>query len=169
MHHGSLTVASAGTGRGATFTLTLDTIAPPTGDLPATAGANASPAKARRILLVEDHEDTLRVMARLLRSGGHAVSTAASVQAALDVLDSQSFDLIISDLGLPDGSGLELIRQVKLKQPIHSIALSGFGMDEDVQRSLEAGFDVHLTKPVNLGMLETAIRGLTQWPVNGDG
>jgi PAS domain S-box-containing protein len=162
MHQGTLTVASNGTGSGATFTLTLGIVPAPSVEQPAKPQAGSSSTAPVRILLVEDHEDTLKVMNRLLRYGGHRISMAASVQAATELARTETFDLLISDLGLPDGSGLDLIRLLKAQQPIvRGIALSGFGMDEDVQRSAEAGFDLHLTKPVNLTVLEAAISKLT--------
>lgn len=161
MHHGTLTVESEGAGNGATFTLSISTIQTSAADSVARPQPAASPQRPVRILLVEDHEDTLKVMAQLLKSGGHTIRTAASVQAALEIADAETFDLLISDIGLPDGSGLELIGKMKAKQPIRGIALSGFGMDEDLNRSKEAGFDVHLTKPVNLDVLEAAISKLT--------
>ncbi len=161
MHHGTLTVASEGAGRGATFTLSLATVSAPTAQGFATPSIRPPSGKSVRILLVEDHDDTLKVMARLLRGSGYRVSMAASVQAAIALVDAEMFDLLISDLGLPDGSGLDVMRHVKSKSAIRAIALTGFGMDEDVQRSIEAGFDLHLTKPVNLDVLEATIQRLT--------
>jgi len=113
------------------------------------------------ILLVDDHRDTNRAMARLLKRLGYQVQTADSVQSALHAAEQDRFDLLISDIGLPDGSGLELMRQLLERHPIKGIALSGFGMEEDVKKSKEAGFYEHLTKPINFKRLETAIRDLT--------
>ena len=156
MHQGDLRAASDGTGRGAAFTLALATVDAPKAERPAPPPA-AAPRKSLRVLLVEDHEDTLAIMSRLLRSRGHVVRPAASVAAATELAATEAFDLLVSDLGLPDGSGTDLVRVVKEKHAIPAIALSGFGMDDDVQRSKEAGFDLHLTKPVNLAVLEAAI------------
>jgi CheY-like chemotaxis protein len=123
-----------------------------------------------RILLVDDHQDTNRAMARLLSRMGYDVQTAESMQSALATAEAaraasgagkaKPFDLLISDIGLPDGSGLELMRQLVQHQPIKGIALSGYGMEEDVRRSKEAGFYEHLTKPINFKRLEAAIRTL---------
>ena len=110
-----------------------------------------------RILLVEDHEDTARVMSRLLSRLGYTVEAAGTCAAALELAGAQSFDLVISDLGLPDGNGLELMRRLLERGPIRGIALTGFGMDEDVKETRAAGFVHHLTKPVSVEDLESAI------------
>jgi PAS domain S-box-containing protein len=136
--------------------------------------AGSAPRRPRppavRILLVDDHQDTNRAMARLLSRMGYDVQTAESMQSALATAEAaraasgagkaKPFDLLISDIGLPDGSGLELMRQLVQHQPIKGIALSGYGMEEDVRRSKEAGFYEHLTKPINFKRLEAAIRTL---------
>jgi len=113
-----------------------------------------------KILMVDDHEDTSRAMKRLLEKLGYEVWVANSVQSALGEADGVSFDLIISDIGLPDGSGLDLMRQLLGKQPVKGIALSGYNMEEDVRRSKEAGFAEHLVKPVDFGALARTIQGL---------
>ncbi len=161
MHSGRLTAASDGKDKGATFTLCLDTVpvpAAPELKPPPNAEGTSPPSKGLRILLVEDHEDTLRVMARLLRSFGHDVKTAATVKSALGLSEGEQFDLLVSDIGLPDGSGLDIMRQVKAQQQLKGIALSGFGQDEDFRRSREAGFEQHLTKPVNFQQLRQVIQ-----------
>jgi DNA-binding response OmpR family regulator len=90
------------------------------------------------------------------------VRTADSVRSGLSAADQGGVDLLISDIGLPDGSGLELMRELLARQPtLKGIALSGFGMEEDVRRSKEAGFYEHLTKPINFSRLESTIRELT--------
>ncbi|HYO09803.1 MAG TPA: response regulator [Tepidisphaeraceae bacterium] len=163
LHGGKLRAASGGVGQGATFTIELRPTtavaeAAPAGDAPR---ADVTPPRDVRILLVDDHLDTNRAMARLLQRLGYVVDTADSVQSALDVAGAKKFDLLISDIGLPDGSGLELMRELLERQPIKGIALSGFGMEEDVKKSKAAGFYEHLTKPINFKRLETAIRELT--------
>jgi CheY-like chemotaxis protein len=113
------------------------------------------------ILLVEDHADTAEVLAEFLMDAGHRVSVAGSVEEALAraraVQEDRGLDLVISDLGLPDGSGLDLMPRLKDLYGLKGIALSGYGMDEDLQKSVEAGFEVHLTKPVSPQRLIEAI------------
>jgi two-component system CheB/CheR fusion protein len=167
MHGGTLTAASDGPGRGATFTLDL----PRGRELPALREATLaienpeSKVHNLRILLVEDHADTAEAMASLLSLFGHRVTTAGSVAQALAAVaataataENGAFDLVISDLGLPDGSGLDLMRELSARQGLRGIALSGYGMEEDVRQSLEAGFERHLTKPVSLPQLQAVLR-----------
>lgn len=166
LHHGQLAAASDGPGHGATFRLRLPVaetaqIAEPSLAL-AAAEAEASPAAApaaRRILLVEDHADTRNAMTRLLRRRGHEVHVAGTVTEALKLVTSlQTIDVLISDFCLPDGDGCDTLRAVTSVCPgVHAIALSGFGMEEDVKRSLEAGFAHHLIKPVNFAKLDAAL------------
>ena len=111
-----------------------------------------------RVLLVEDEPETLDVFSRILRSLGHRVATATTLTEAVSKALAGEFDLIISDVGLPDGSGLELPRQLGGRKSTPAIAVSGFGMKEDIQRSLEAGFAAHLVKPIGFKELEATIR-----------
>ena len=114
-----------------------------------------------RILLVEDDRATLKVMTRLLGKAPYVVKTANTFASALAIATSEDFDLIISDIGLPDGSGLELMRQIRDRYAARGIALSGYGMEEDIRRSREAGFLAHLTKPVDFQKLQVAIQQVT--------
>ena len=114
-----------------------------------------------RILLVEDHGDTRRVLVKLLESLGCIVTAACSVREAIAAAEHQSFDLLLSDIGLPDGSGLDVMRHVSARFNIKGIALSGFGQDVDVRKSSEAGFITHLTKPISLQVLEEVIHRIT--------
>ena len=116
------------------------------------------PGPALRVLLVEDHADTADMMATLLALDGHEVRTATSVAAALSAVAAQAFDLVISDLGLPDRSGLELARELRARGfAIPAIALSGYGQDKDIEQSREAGFSLHLVKPVEPSVLKEAM------------
>jgi len=110
-----------------------------------------------RVLLVEDNEDTLRVMARALKSFGYAVETATGVKAALALAERERFDLLVSDIGLPDGSGWDIMRELGRKQSLRGIALSGYGLDDDVRKSREAGFEQHLIKPVSFQTLREVL------------
>ncbi|HEX3358754.1 MAG TPA: response regulator [Tepidisphaeraceae bacterium] len=113
------------------------------------------------ILLVDDHVDTTTIMSLLLRQRGHTVTVATSVRGALDFL-ARHFDLLISDLGLPDGSGLEIMRAFSRENRIAGIAVSGHSSDEDLERSRLAGFKEHLSKPIDLPSLLSAIDRITK-------
>jgi CheY-like chemotaxis protein len=164
MHEGTVTAHSDGKGRGACLTVELATIAP--ADEPA-AAVNPSLRSAKdgrplRILLVDDHADTLKIMRRILESDGHCVTVAASVHEATGAAEAGEFDLLISDIGLPDGTGHDVMRSVRACHPrMPAIAMTGFGMEQDIRDSEEAGFTMHLTKPVDVNSLEAAIRVLT--------
>jgi CheY-like chemotaxis protein len=159
MHEGKIFVTSEGAGRGACFSLELPTLAvrePMIHANPATSRGGNGQTRSLRILLVDDHPDTLLVLQRLLQAKGHAVTIAGSVAEAVREADKNRFDILISDIGLPDGTGLDLMRQIRLRYPkLPGIALTGFGMEQDVRNSEEAGFQVHLTKPLDLKQLET--------------
>jgi CheY-like chemotaxis protein len=115
------------------------------------------PGKSLRILVVEDHADTLRVLARLLDHFGHQISVADSRHSALQFLQSKAFDVVLSDIALPDGSGYEVVSQAKQKQAVKAVALTGFNGEEDIRRGKEAGFDFHLSKPVDFNELRTVL------------
>ncbi len=111
-----------------------------------------------RLLLVEDHQDTQQMLARLLEHRGYIVRCAASVTAALTMLAREPIDILVSDIGLPDATGHELMRHVKRLYSIPGVAISGFGMDGDIKASQDAGFISHLTKPVDLNQLDAILR-----------
>jgi PAS domain S-box-containing protein len=158
MHHGAITVQSEGRGKGSTFQIELPTVAPAPAPAEHTSPAPVTGAGSLRILLVDDHADTRRVLARLLARHGHGVETAGDVASAVALVRSVQFDVLISDIGLPDGSGIDVMREAKRVQPrLRGIALSGFGMDEDTRRSAEAGFETHLNKPVDFAILQEAL------------
>jgi signal transduction histidine kinase len=168
LHGGTIAASSDGLGHGACFTLEFP-VEVSSADSPGARTGVAStidsigpdrPASPRRLLLVEDHPDTCQVMQRLLRAAGYDVTCAESVADALRACQAapQPFDIVISDLGLPDGSGLDFMRQFRVQFPqTPAIALSGFGMEDDRLRSLDAGFVAHLTKPVDLSALQSKI------------
>ena len=129
----------------------------------------AATPRPLRILLVEDHADSARIMARLLSSDGHTVQSAADVATAMKVATEQTFDLLLSDLGLPDGTGLDLLRALRAQGiRLPAIALSGYGQESDVRASRKAGFAVHLTKPLVLRRLQQAIADVTALRDNTD-
>jgi two-component system CheB/CheR fusion protein len=163
MQAGTLHASSAGRSLGATFTVTLPTKPRAAERLPAEPKSidKDRPQKPTTILLVEDHLDTLRIMSRLLRSAGYHVLTADSVATALTTAGENKIDMLITDLGLPDGSGVQIIEAIGARpgeSKIPGIALSGFGMDEDIRMSKEVGFVRHLIKPVSFRVLAEAIR-----------
>jgi signal transduction histidine kinase len=173
LHHGTITAESEGRDRGARFTVRLpvarasvkprSTLPQPSDDL--LPGVDRS----AHLLLVEDHADTARILARLLRRAGFHVTPVNTVAAAVEAVETArteagpngqplQINLILSDLGLPDGTGVDLMKRISPGIP--AIALSGFGMEEDVARALDAGFDRHFTKPVEFSKLLLSIREL---------
>ncbi|MDQ6862030.1 MAG: response regulator, partial [Verrucomicrobiota bacterium] len=161
MHGGKISARSNGAGQGAAFTLQFSTV-------PGLRIENAEPARPQaniwrklRILMVEDDEHTSLVMGRILRRAGHEVMTAATVESALKILRSQRVDLLVSDLGLPDGNGHQVMRELAKSGNAKGIAVSGYGMDEDLAQSSAAGFSAHLTKPITPEELEKTIREVT--------
>jgi CheY-like chemotaxis protein/two-component sensor histidine kinase len=158
-HGGRIGAASEGPGKGSTFTVELPTVpAPADQDDPGPAVPDR-PTDETSLLLVEDHRDSAEALELGLSSVGYKVIVADSVRAALARTDGE-FDVLVSDLSLPDGSGLDLIRALLLRSPVIGIALSGFGSAHDVEASLAAGFQRHLVKPVDLRVLVDTIETL---------
>jgi len=157
LHHGKIEAESRGRSFGATFKVTLNTLPEGVGQTDIRSRTLQRPRKSLRILLVEDHRDTQRTLSRLLTHFGHEVLTASNKQRALELLGSGNIDVLLCDVGLPDGSGYEVVAHARRKQPIKAIAITGFGTEEDVRRSNEAGFDSHLVKPVDLHKLQTVL------------
>jgi len=157
LHHGTIEADSRGRSFGATFKITLDTV--PQGDAKAELGSptRGKPPKPLRVLLVEDHRDTRRMLSRLLTHFGHQVLTADNVRSALDIVASGEIDVLVCDIGLPDGSGYDVVSHTRRTRPIKAVALTGFGTEEDLRRSKEAGFDFHLVKPVDLHELQSIL------------
>jgi signal transduction histidine kinase/CheY-like chemotaxis protein len=157
-HGGSLVARSEGRNRGSTFTLTMQTVAPRQEvSVPAEVKSALEQRRMLRILLVDDHKDTCDALERLLVRRGYLVAAAHDVRSALETAASGRFDLLISDVSLPDGSGMDLMMQLRAINAIPGIAISGFGNNGDIQRSLQAGFSEHLVKPIKVEKLETAI------------
>ena len=154
-HGGTLVAKSEGQNRGTTFFLTLRTVPPQ----PQIAIATAAPSCSRslRILLVDDHSDTCTALERLLIRRGHLVAATHNVRSAMEAVVRNHFDLLISDVALLDGTGLDLMKQVRAIRPLPGIAISGFGANGDIEKSLQAGFADHLIKPIKLETLEAAI------------
>lgn len=156
-HGGRIHALSEGPDRGATFVIEFpDAKQPPSGAVDR-ALPTSQAIRPLRLLVVEDHASTLQVLVLVLRRDGHRVVSATTVTEALGAAARDTFDLVISDLGLPDGSGIELMQQLRSRHGLAGIALSGYGMEEDVARSRAAGFQQHLIKPVQLADLRRAV------------
>jgi CheY-like chemotaxis protein len=122
------------------------------------------------ILLVEDHDDTRRVFAKLLTSWGHEVSPAANAASGLAFLDQHHADVILSDIGLPDSSGYDFMAAVRrTDQHVIGIAITAYGMAADLSRSREAGFDMHFAKPVDLVSLQSVLADMSPSPIKPPG
>lgn len=158
MHHGSIVAASEGPGRGATFTVTLPVLQRTATRLcPVEAPSGTMGGEILHVLLVEDHPPTLQAMARVLTILGHQVTAVSSAGEARQAAQSTCCDFLISDLGLPDGSGLDLMKDLGSRFHGRAIALSGYGMESDVCAAKDAGFAEHLTKPTRVAVLREAM------------
>ena len=118
--------------------------------------------KALKILVVENHEDTLQAMKMYLELEGHMADTAATMKEALAAATENTFDLVITDIGLPDGDGWELMRQLRERISVRAVAMSGYGWKEDLEKSRAAGFIAHLLKPLKITDLEAVLRKIEQ-------
>jgi len=167
-HSGFISATSAGRNQGSTFLIELPlcqdgdqaTVRASSGtalaDAPQPAEAEEG-VQAMRVLLVEDHKPTRSALARLLARRKYEAIGVGSVSEALETAERESFDLLISDIGLPDGSGYDLMTELRDRYGVVGIALTGYGMDDDVDRSQAAGFSGHLTKPVSVQGLDCAL------------
>jgi PAS domain S-box-containing protein len=170
-HDGFISAASPGRGQGATIAVTLPlvTVAPRDAGIEAGEASrvrgivangelDTSVVRSLRVLLVEDHAATRKTLQRLLTRRRHTVASAGTIAEALALAQAESFELLVSDIGLPDGDGCTLMQELRRAQPgIAGIALSGYGMEEDVARSRAAGFERHFVKPVDVRALDRAI------------
>jgi len=167
-HGGIITVESRGKDQGSTFSLVLKTVPSPVkrdGDgarkhRRSAEQREAAVSRHRRVLVVDDHQDTCTGMKRMLERRGYEITVAHSAEQAVEKVRGQDFDLLISDIGLPDRSGYELMRELRASKALPGIALSGFGTEQDVIEARAAGFSKHLTKPINFERLEEAIQSL---------
>ncbi len=161
LHAGTIRAESAGRAKGSTFTVELPYVevknhkqVPEPPEEPVIDGLRKSGV---RILLIEDHEPTRAVLVQLLTRRNYKVSTAGTVAEARALVGHDTFDLVLSDIGLPDGSGYTLMAELRDRFGLRGIALTGYGMEEDVARAKIAGFVAHLTKPVRMESLEKAL------------
>jgi PAS domain S-box-containing protein len=164
-HGGLIRATSPGRGLGACFEIELDVSPAVSNGRPGQAAETAPAPEVGAgpdrlaILLVEDNEDSAAALSEALRLDGFDVRLAGSVAAAREEA-RQRFDVLVSDLALPDGSGLDLIAELRKETAVPAIALSGFGSERDKRTSVAAGFSAHLTKPVTIARLSETIRGL---------
>jgi CheY-like chemotaxis protein len=172
LHHGQISAASDGRNRGCTFTIELPMVkVEPHATSVTIPVAHAGPngrgealaplgSAFLSILLVEDHGPTRAALEALLKRRKHQVFAAGSVAEARALAEKETIDLVISDIGLPDGSGFELMAGLREQFGLKGIALTGYGMENDLIRSQEAGFVTHLMKPVRIQLLDEAIAAL---------
>jgi len=165
-HKGTITAQSAGRNKGSTFTLVFPTSERAAAQIAPAVSPKLPEHQAMRILLVEDHEDSNRSLTNLLRRRGYHVQSALNFQSALDLGAKEEFDVLISDLALPDGSGIDLMQALQSTRPLLGIALTGFGMEDDVRKCRDAGFQHHLVKPIDLNKLDLLIQESAAAPVS---
>src|SRR5438067_1429764 len=168
-HRGKIHVESPGKDKGSSFVVQLKTGAAPVpaengadGERPSVPDDKKTISRRHRLLVVDDHADTCTGMKMMLERRGYDITVAHSAGAALEKTEQEDFDLVISDIGLPDRSGYELMSELRKSKGLPGIALSGFGMETDVNKARDAGFSEHLTKPINFDRLEQAIRHLLE-------
>jgi PAS domain S-box-containing protein len=169
IHGGAIRAQSDGPGTGATFTVELPVASATEQEVAATRPPQGpdNATERLRVLLVEDHPDTCEVLSRLLNAANYAVKAASSVETALQLAAAEGFDVVISDLGLPDGTGYDLMRQLRDRHGIKGIALSGYGMEQDQRRSREVGFLDHVVKPVDVSQLVAVIQRIVNSHTSG--
>ncbi|MEY2544431.1 MAG: hypothetical protein QOE81_1892 [Verrucomicrobiota bacterium] len=168
-HRGKISVESPGKDKGSTFIVQLKTVAAPVrtdngadGARPAVPEKKKPISRRHRLLVVDDHVDTCTGMRMMLERRGYDITVAHSAGQAVEKTQEADFDLLISDIGLPDRSGYELMSELRQSKGLIGIALSGFGMETDVTKARDAGFSEHLTKPINFDRLDQAIRHLLE-------
>jgi signal transduction histidine kinase/CheY-like chemotaxis protein len=165
-HGGTLSVESDGLGKGAVFSVILNTVPAPVEAVPSRPAlapndeGKRGNARKGHLLVVDDHQDTCLGMKMLLERRGYRITLAHTADQAIEKAQLEKFDLLISDIGLPDRSGYELMKELQAKSALPGIALSGFGMENDIKKARAAGFSEHLTKPINFDRLDEAIRSL---------
>ena len=172
LHHGSIRASSDGRGCGARLALELPLLQPdsrspiprvatgvPVARLPV-ADPEVTPTLRGRILLIEDHAPTRLTLQQLLLRRNYEVVAAGSVAEARDLMKREHVDLVISDIGLPDGNAYDLMSDLRNRLGLNGIALTGYGMDSDIARSHAAGFLIHLTKPLRVQSLDEALAKL---------
>jgi CheY-like chemotaxis protein len=165
LHAGTIQAESAGIGQGSTFTIELPIASVQNSNAPLNPttrrpGQNQAPIPGLRILLVEDHAPTRLVLAHLLKARNYVVATAGSISEGRALGMSEEFDLLVTDIGLPDGNGYELMEELGQHRNLRGVALTGYGAEQDVIRAQKAGFVAHLTKPVSIRTLDGVLENV---------
>jgi two-component system CheB/CheR fusion protein len=163
LQQGTVSVSSGGTGQGAEFTINLPLSTEPSE--PRKTGGLVQPnaLTGMRILVVDDSSDTVEMLRTLLEMDGAMVSTAGSGPEALGILEQESFDVVLSDISMPDMDGFELLsrlRQLPNGREVPVLALTGFGRVEDVERAKAEGFFSHITKPIDVANIVATLQKL---------
>lgn len=167
LHGGTITVTSSGEGQGASFTVRLPFMGSSAGFPAPTALANQPiDLQGTRVLAVDDDHDSLELIKVVLEQEGAILTTVPSAQEALQVLTQAQFDVLISDIGLPEIDGYELLRQIQIllleqSRMIPAIALTAYAGERNQQEALDAGYQIHLAKPVEPNSLIAAMKALT--------
>jgi CheY-like chemotaxis protein len=170
LHAGSIRAVSDGRDQGTTVLIKLPLVVDSptieknsTAPVEFTSAASPSPPpEGRRVLLVEDHKPTSLAMKSLLGRRGYEVVVAGNLAEARAAIADGDFNLLICDIGLPDGDGYDLMGELRDRPGLVGLALTGYGMEQDINRSRAAGFVAHLTKPVSMAALERALSGARQ-------
>jgi len=160
LQSGTIRAESRGRNQGATFTIEFPYLEPVEDKLPASLKSAAGPKVAKRslsILLVEDDEPTRQTLLQLLTRRRHKVIAVSSLSEARNISYKEKFDVVLSDIGLPDGNGYTLMAELRDNFGLKGIALTGYGMGQDIENAKKAGFVTHLIKPVNIELLESAL------------
>lgn len=166
LHSGTIEATSTGRDKGSVFTITLPLSnerpdsKPPLDGRPGMTGSaarNGGTGRPQRVLLIEDHEPTCAALTELLRRRHYDVLKAMSARQARAAAEREKFDFVISDVGLPDGNGCDLMGELRERHGLAGIALTGYGMNDDLERSRAAGFVTHLTKPISVKDLDNAL------------
>jgi signal transduction histidine kinase len=160
MHGGEITAQSAGVGQGSTFAISLPVV-----EVPVQADSSVPEPKVRaaRILIVDDNQDSADTLATLLQLEGHETERAYSAREALKRARTFKPEVVLLDIGLPEVNGYDVARSLRQIPDLHQtqiIAVTGYGQPEDRARAMEAGFDVHLVKPLTLSILSRALSDL---------
>jgi CheY-like chemotaxis protein/anti-sigma regulatory factor (Ser/Thr protein kinase) len=160
-HGGTITAYSEGVNLGTTFIVEMSTTTPSLQSKSDPAVRPAVTGRSLRVLVVEDHADTRQALCRILSRWGHTVQAAGTVAEAEAAVSRFRPELLLSDIGLPDGTGVELLEKLRNHYSCVAIAMSGYGMESDLEQTRRAGFKAHLVKPVAAERLKDAIETLT--------